>query len=383
MNYAVQAAEFGIRWWCQAPLSLALLCQTILDRNYAKNTGAPARVFSGVWIVILALVIAMSATWPDAHMDWAFWLVSAPMAVASIIRSAVAPAFTERAPTITSMIAGVWVQSCFDIANVWDWLSLGAIVVDPLLMAAAGATTFGYNVTLVDPQPKIDFPFAATTSGNVMLTHNNLPSVGLGLSLLCVVLHTFLQCQLPNNRLRRFTSVTTAPIILVVVHCILAVNRISPAILFALLFYLPTCLLYDPPPHTVPWYTNTRFNSKFVIYDRIIKVLAAIACPALALTGHDVAQAGVSVTFNVILGGMLLYSETCSIPFISRTRALGHGFSIVAVATSIAVRYGAPSAEVFGWGALITLLFLFSVMCCCSNPDTPPPITPAMITPQV
>jgi hypothetical protein len=383
MNYAVQAAEFGIRWVCQAPQSLALLCQTMLDRNYAKNTNAPSRVFAGVWMLVLALVIALSTAWPGAHMDWAFWLLSAPMVVASIIRSAMAPAFTERLSTITTIIAGVWIQSCFDIANVWDWLSLGAIVVDPLLMAAAGATTFGYNVTLVDPQPRAEFPFAAASSGSIMMTLENLNSLGLGLSLFCVAVHTLLQCQPANSRLRRFTSVTTAPIILIVVHCILAVQRISPAMLFPLLIYLPTCLLYDPPPQSVPWYTNTRFNSKFVIYDRILKVFAAIVCPALAATGHDVAQAGVSVTFNVLLGGMLLSSETCTIPFVSRTRALGHGFSTVAVATSIAVRYGAPSAETFGWGALLTILFLYSVMCCCSNPDRPPPITPSMISPQV
>lgn len=383
MNYAVQAAEFGIRWVCQAPQALALLCQTMLDRNYAKNTNAPSRVFAGAWMLVLAIVIALSATWPNAHMDWAFWLLSAPMVVASILRSAMAPAFTERLSTITTIIAGVWIQSCFDIANVWDWLSLGAIVVDPLLMAAAGATTFGYNVTLVDPQPRADFPFAATSSGSIMMTLEHLNSVGLGLSLFCIAVHTLLQCQATNSRLRRFTSVTTAPIILIVVHCILAVQRISPAMLFPLLIYLPTCLLYDPPPQSVPWYTNTRFNSKFVIYDRILKVFAAIVCPVLAATGHDVAQAGVSVTFNVLLGGMLLSSETCTIPFVSRTRALGHGFSTVAVATSIAVRYGAPSAETFGWGALLTILFLYSVMCCCSNPDKPPPITPAMISPQV
>ena len=377
MNCAVRSAEFAIRWLCQAPAALSLLCQTMIDRDYSKHTSAPARVFAGMWAALLVLLIGMCTAWPDARMDWSFWLLGSPAVAMSLVRSALAPAIVERVASLTTVIAGVWMKSCFDVANIWDWLSLGAIVIDPLLLAAAGATTFGYNVTLADPQPRVDFPFATTSSGNLMLTLNSsLSMVGLGISLACIAVHTLLQCQADDSKLRRFTAITSAPLILAVVHCILGVQRISAALLFPLLLYLPTCLLYDPPASSVPWFTNTRFNSKFVIHDRIIKVLCANLGPVLAATGHDVAQAGVSVTFNVILGGMLLATETCTIPFIARTRALGHGFSIVAVATSVAVRYGAPSAELFGWGALITLLFLFSVMCCCSNPGNNPAAAP-------
>lgn len=264
----------------------------------------------------------------------------------------------------------------FDICNPLDWAcAAAACVMDPLLLTAAGVASFGFPPSTLSPKQVAPFEFGDDASATLLMQQPATRAAGLALALAVVAAHAvaYVAQRVPGVP----PAASAAATVLGGACLIPVITQLALACLsdfryfYAVLLYLPaaTFLGGAPPPRraVTPCCTSVRFSSTFVAVERAWKASIACGCVALAAQGHDIAQAGLGLFGNVCLGGALLsMDKPCTLRGVARVRALCHAISFIGLGVTVAIRYGAENARLFGWGALVCIVCAFVVMCACS-----------------
>lgn len=364
----MRPVAFYCRLLFHPPLVAGALLQSTVTRKPVETLDA---VHPG-WAAAGAAFTALLCTLPAAEIASAYWIFCGCMGLAFLLaidftyQCADAAMLRFRARITLVVCNSAFIKTGFDCCNPWDFAALLSCALDPLFLAAAGASPFGYAraLTMVSPAPVATFEFAEDASNGVLLQlqHDSVRWVAVAV----VALHAmaFIAARLyPSPSAAGNAAAVLGGALLI--PCIVHLARAALCdfrFFYAIVIYLPAAVFMGG--HAVRG--NVYYSRWFIAVERGFKATVACACVAMAATGHDIAQAAIAVFANACLGAMLLTSLKCTAQGVARTRALGHGLSIVAVAVSIAVRYGAPDARMFGWGALICLGAVYTVACCCA-----------------
>ena len=321
------------------------------------------------WPAWVAAVGLLSAGLVTAHVDsqgtfWAFWALMFVISAFHLDYAFLRPQSPLRTSHLTSMYCmNRSIDTMFDWVNPADWVSLLSISLDPLFLAAVGLCNFRFVPTAapLPPIPSATFDFADEAAGHMLMQYSAQQATdGLIVALVLVGVLSVLPMSLRIGATAESGIAGTA-IVPITSQLMVAAFTVHPAYLGGLAVYLPRVLA--PPDQ--PGYSNVRYSPRFVACERAIKIITATSCVALAYTGRDLAQAAVAIFSNIFIGVLLLVCRN-TVWAHGIIRVLGHGFSIVAIAVAVAVRYGAPNAKMFGWGALFALLVGFSFVCMCS-----------------
>jgi hypothetical protein len=335
----------GAKWVCYTPTTLYAMLQDVTVHPVLS------KLCTAVWCVLLVVCACFM------HVDecyYTFWFFYFCIPALALFRC-----FYQRLPLPPRSSFVICECGCvhgvtrFDVLNWRDWLSLWSIVADPLYLAAVGVASFGYSVPPLSPKPIQAFDFAIDTSASLLFIDADIAG-----TIIAVIAVALSQAAL-------FLPVIGSAMLFVLVRIVLASYNTSPYFLLLLPFVTAALLRVDAPST----FSNVSYLPRFVVIERACKQVCAVGCIILYCQGHDVAQAALALSANVLMGGLLLGVQKCTTPFISNLRALCHGFSIIGLATTVAIRYGAENARLFGWGALGTLIGFYCVIACCLKRD--------------
>jgi hypothetical protein len=345
-----------------------------------------SRVLPGVTVKPLASVACAAALWlclllvPVFVHDLTVWVLYGVVAVVSVLGVFVAPKVQPLQSSTELHCCGS--RTRFDIINPLDWIALLSVLLDPMFIASAGVSSYGFNVSVTPPVPTTAFEFSDDTSGTLLLQKSDEDrQAGFVIAMFVVTLYAVLKllgALLPeaaaaphrNACLAALGGGAFVPVLTELARRSLA----DPVVLCALAFYAPWVLALEARE---PWGSNVRYSARFVVLERLFKGAAALSCVALSATGHDVAQVGAALACNVVTAGALVYPSSCSLRGLARTRIYMHGVSILALAVNVAVRYGSEYARTVGWASWggLTGVFLLHCMCktCCCKyaPEAP------------
>lgn len=361
-------------FYCRLAFHPVFVAGALLQSTFTRKPVETLDAVHPGWAVAGAAFTALLCTLPAAEIASAYWIFCCCIGLSFLLAmdftyqcaDAAMLRYRARCTILVCNNNAMITTTGFDARNPWDVAALLSCALDPLFLAAAGASPFGYarGLNMVAPYPVAPFEFAEDASNGVLLQvqHDSMRWVAVAVVALHAVAFIAARlCPAPSAAGNAAAVFGGALLIPCIVH--LARAALSDfQFFYAIVMYLPAAVFMGG--HAVRG--NVYYSRWFIAIERGFKATVACACVAMAATGHDIAQAAMAVFANACLGAMLLTSQKCTSRGVARTRALGHGLSIVAVAVSIAVRYGAPDARMFGWGALICLGAVYTVACCCA-----------------
>jgi hypothetical protein len=332
------------KWVCYTPVTLYAMLQD------ATVHPVLSKLCAAVWCALLVVCACFMHVDACYYTFWFFYFCIPALALFRCFYQRLPlPPRTSFVHCECGCVHGV---TRFDVLNWRDWLSLWSIVADPLYLAAVGVTSFGYSVTPLSPKPVQAFEFATDSSANLLFLFSRQAEIaGIVIAIIAVAL----------SQAALFLPVIGSAMLFVLVQIVLASYNTSPYFLLLLPFVTAALLRVDAPATL----SNVSYLPRFVVIERACKQVCAAGCIILYCQGRDIAQAALALSANVIMGGLLLGVQKCTTPFISNLRALCHGFSIIGLATTVAIRYGSENARLFGWGALGTLIGFYCVIACC------------------
>ena len=343
--------NLGLRWLCHTPTTLYVMLHDTDTTVYP----VVSKVTAWAWLTLMVICACFM------HVDgcyYTFWICYFCMPCLALFRC-----FYQRLPLPQPTSFVICECGCinkktrFDTCNWRDCASLWSIVADPLYLAAVGVSTFGYSVVPLSPKPVESFEFAANASSDLLLLYSESSTLaGTVLALIAVAL----------SQAALLLPVLGSFMLFILTHILLASYNTSPYLLILLPFITAALLRVDAPSTL----SNVAYLPRFIVIERVCKQVCAVGCVILYCQGHDIAQAALALSGNVIMGGLLLGTRKCTAPSISTLRALCHGMSIVGLATTVAIKYGSENARLFGWGALATLFVFYLIITFCFKKRT-------------